>query len=89
MKQVTENDILKLFWDNNFLYNRCYIHRPYNNMLYLRFDNPIKLDYLVERFKAHCKDLNLDYSLVIIEHREFVRGKLNTDLDYVVSIPNF
>lgn len=88
MRMITENDILNLFWNNNILYNRCYIYRPYENMLYLKFDNPIQLEYLIERFRSQCAYNKLDCSLVIIEHREFVRGQLKTDFDYVISIPN-
>lgn len=84
---ITENDVLSLMWDNA-MYNRCYIYRPYKNILYLQFENPIKLEHLIERFRSHCKYNNLDCSLVVIEHREFVRGQLKTDFDYVISLPN-
>ena len=33
MRMITENDILNLFWNNNILYNRCYIWN-YTNKKY-------------------------------------------------------
>ena len=84
---ITQNQILSFFWNNDSFYNRCYIYRPYNNMLYLQFENPIKLEHIVERFNAYCKQINVDGSLAIIEHRGFVRGRLTTDLDYIISLP--
>lgn len=86
-KKISEKFILSFVWNIDNLYNRCYVHRTCDNMYYLRFDNPIELDYLTERFRAYCKQINVDSSCVIIEHREFVNGQLMTNCDYVLSFP--
>ena len=86
-KEVTQLEVIKFFWDNSIFHNRCYIHQPCDNCLYLHFENDIDLEYLTNRFKQFCKDNMLGYTNIFIEHREFVRGHFMTNKDYQIWFP--
>lgn len=85
-KNITEIEVLNFFLNISFntMYNRCYIHKACNNCYYLQFENDIQLDVLIGYFKAYCKQINKDWDNISIEHREFVRGHLITNTDYVL-----
>ena len=84
VRKITQLEVIKFFWDNSVFSNRCYINMVSNCCLVLHFENDIELDYLISRFNQFCKNCRVSNDNVTIGHKEFVRGHLMTNRDYVI-----